>query len=373
MSEVILIFILFFVLLVVFLFLILKQSQRNVQIWQQEVSNLRLEFKQELQGTIQSVNSQVQGVTSQVNAVALQLSNHVNQMINQMLTAVGDALKSMTEQVGQSTGLVSQRLDNAAKIIAELQKQVGQLQQETSQIKSVGQSISKLEDLFKGQQFRGKFGEFSLKKLIEDVLPSDFYEFQYSFRNGQKVDAVIKFQDRILPIDSKFPLDNYVKMREAKDDVERDKVRKEFFKDVKNRVNEIAKKYILPDENTFDFAMMYIPSDGVYYDLISGDDGSEILEYMHSQKVIPVSPSIFYAQLRVFTLGFRAMQVEKNAKRIVDSLSRLGTELLKLMDEFQTLGRHINSAQSKYIEVSGKLMQFKSSVEQITGYGMTAD
>lgn len=150
------------------------------------------------------------------------------------------------------------------------------------------------------------------------------------------------------------------------------KLKAEFIKDVKKRVEEIAQNYIQPTENTFDFAMMYIPSESVYYELIT-DEESGILNYMLERKVIPVSPSVLYAQLEVFNTGFKAIQFEKNVHQIIDSLSKLLSEFDGIMREFDTLGKHINNAQSKYLEVDKKLAQFNSYFRQIAGHGTVPD
>ncbi|CUS98706.1 DNA recombination protein RmuC [Candidatus Chrysopegis kryptomonas] len=382
MSEAILILAIVFMLMIsIVLILTLRNNQKFQEVWKGEVSNLRLEFMQQLQGTVQNINSQIQNVTNQVNATTIQLnqkldnsisylSTHVNQAVSQMIGAVMSNLQNVTEQVGQSTGLVNQRLDNAAKIISELQKRIGELSEKSESIKTIGQSIARLEDLFKAQQFRGGFGEIMLEKMIQDILPKEYYQFQYQFKNGKRVDAIVKMNDRILPIDSKFPLDNYKKMIEAKDENERKKMKAEFVKDVKKRTDEIAQSYIQPDENTFDFAMMYIPSEAIYYEIITDD---ESMDYMLKKRVVPVSPSVLYAQLTVFGIGFKTIQFEKNIRQIIDSLSKLVSEFDGISREFDTLGKHINNAQTKYAEIDKKLSQFGSSFRQLAGQGSIPD
>ena len=382
MTEAILIMALVFMLTIsAILILTFRNNQKLQEMWKGEVSNLRLEFMQQLQGTVQNINSQIQSVTNQVNATTTQLnqkldnsifslSTQVTQAISDMIKVVNANLQNVTQQVGQSTGQVNQRLDNAARIISDLQKQIGELSEKSESIKNIGQSISRLEDLFKVQQFRGGLGEIMLEKMITEILPSEHYQFQYQFRNGKRVDAIVKMSDRILPIDSKFPLDNYKKMIEAKDENERKKIRAEFIKDVKKRTDEIAQSYIQPDENTFDFAIMYIPAEAIYYEIITD---SEIWGYMIGKKVIPTSPSVLYAQLIVFNMGFRTIQFEKNIRQIIDSLSKLVSEFDGISNEFSTLGRHLNNAKSKYDEIDKKLSQFGNSFKQLTNQGSMPD
>ncbi|MDW8108429.1 MAG: DNA recombination protein RmuC [Candidatus Kryptonium sp.] len=367
----------FFFLIVLLIFVgilifLLRQNQKSSEIWKQEIANLRLEFGQQIQGTVQNINSQIQNTTFQLNQKLdnsiSYLSTYVNQAITQMVGTVTSNLQTITE----STGQVNQRLDNAARIISELMKQIGEVKEGANQIKSIGQSIARLEDLFTSPKYRGGIGEIMLENIIQDILPKEYYETQFEFKNKKRVDAIIKINNKILPIDSKFPLDNYRKMIETKDENEREKIKKEFFKDIKKKAEEIASSYIRPDEDTFDFAIMYVPSESVYYEIIT-DEENEILEYMRSKKVIPVSPSVFYAQLSVFNIAFKAIQFEKNVHQIVNSLAKLLIEFDKIINEFETLGKHINNAQSKYSEVDKKLTQFGNYFKQIAGQGIVSD
>ncbi|MEN3039208.1 MAG: DNA recombination protein RmuC [Candidatus Kryptonium sp.] len=254
MSE--MFFLLIILILVGILIFLLRQNQKSSEIWKQEITNLRLEFGQQIQGTIQNINSQIQNTAFQLNQrldnSISSLSNHVNQAITQMVGVVTSNLQTITE----STGQVNQRLDNAARIMSDLMKQIGEIKEGANQIKIVGQNIARLEDLFTSPKYRGGIGEIMLEKMIQDTLPKEYYEIQFEFKDRKRVDAIIKINNKILPIDSKFPLDNYRKMTETKDESEKEKMKKEFFKDIKKRADEIASNYIRPDENTFDFAII---------------------------------------------------------------------------------------------------------------------
>jgi DNA recombination protein RmuC len=277
----------------------------------------------------------------------------------QLLGAVNQILSSVSNLIGQS----SNQFEGLTNLLNELSTKLGYFQEQANQIKNVGQSISRLEDLFKVPQFRGKFGEILLEKIIEETLPKEFYEFQYKLGNGQVVDAIIKFQDRILPIDSKFPLNNYLKIMESDNQDQKEKLKKEFLKDVRNRINEIASKYILPNQGTFNFAIMYIPSETIYYEVVSDE---ETISYMIEKKVVPASPTVFYAKLMIFLIGFKALEVEKNAKNIIDYLSRLEKEISQLIELYKTLGNHIKNVSSKYNETLQKLESIKDLIKIIT-------
>jgi DNA recombination protein RmuC len=296
----------------------------------------------------------------------LEITNEVNLKVKdikdttlQLLGAVNQILSSVSNLIGQS----SNQFEGLTNLLNELSTKLGYFQEQANQIKNVGQSISRLEDLFKVPQFRGKFGEILLEKIIEETLPKELYEFQYKLSNGQVVDAIIKFQDRILPIDSKFPLNNYLKIMESDNQDQKEKLKKEFLKDIKNRINEIASKYILPNQGTFNFAIMYIPSETIYYEVVSDE---ETISYMIEKKVVPASPTVFYAKLMIFLIGFKALEVEKNAKNIIDYLSRLEKEISQLIELYKTLGNHIKNVSSKYNETLQKLESIKDLIRIIT-------
>jgi DNA recombination protein RmuC len=296
----------------------------------------------------------------------LEITNEINLKVKdikdttlQLLGAVNQILSSVGNLIGQS----SNQFESLTNLLNELSTKLGYFQEQANQIKNVGQSISRLEDLFKVPQFRGKFGEILLEKIIEETLPKELYEFQYKLSNGQVVDAIIKFQDRILPIDSKFPLNNYLKIMESDNQDQKEKLKKEFLKDVRNRINEIASKYILPNQGTFNFAIMYIPSETIYYEVVSDE---ETISYMIEKKVVPASPTVFYAKLMIFLIGFKALEVEKNAKNIIDYLSRLEKEISQLIELYKTLGNHIKNVSSKYNETLQKLESIKDLIRIIT-------
>ena len=195
-------------------------------------------------------------------------------------------------------------------------------------------------------------GEALLENLLSQVLPKEHYQAQYRFKNGDVVDAVIRLGERLVPVDAKFSLENFQKMMEAADEPAKDSFRKKFIQDIKNRINEIAAKYILPAENTYDFALMYIPAENVYYEVIIKED---IFSYSMSKKVIPVSPNTFYAYLQVICLGLRGLKVEENAKMILKSLGGLSIETDKLKEDFDILGNHLLNANTKYADAQKHL------------------
>ncbi|HET8564204.1 MAG TPA: DNA recombination protein RmuC, partial [Candidatus Binatia bacterium] len=210
-------------------------------------------------------------------------------------------------------------------------------------------------------KLRGGFGEFFLGDLLGQILPPDHFATQYSFKSGEKVDAIIKLGGSLVPIDSKFPLENFKRILEAATADEKTRAKKQFVIDVKKHVDGIAEKYILPDEGTYDFALMYIPAENVYYETIIKDEAAvdkSLSQYALAKKVIPVSPNSFYAYLQAIVLGLKGMKIEERAKEIIDYLSRLEGDFSRFKDEFTVLGRHLGHAHSSFQSVERRLDQF---------------
>lgn len=267
-------------------------------------------------------------------AVVLKISSQVNERLNQMNQSIQEANK-----------IIGQNLGSATAVFGNVKEQLGKLEETNKQIIAISRDISSLQELLRAPKFRGAMGETLLENLLSQVLPKEHYQAQYHFKNGDTVDAVIRLGERLVPVDAKFSLENFQKMIEAVDEPTKDSFRKKFIQDIKNRINEIAAKYILPAENTYDFALMYIPAENVYYEVIIKED---IFSYSMSKKVIPVSPNTFYAYLQVICLGLRGLKVEENAKLILKSLSALSIETDKFKEDFNILGSHLVNAKTKY-------------------------
>lgn len=266
--------------------------------------------------------------------VVLKISSQVNERLNQMNQSIQEANK-----------IIGQNLGNANSAFGNVKEQLGKLEETNKQIIAISKDISSLQELLRAPKFRGAMGETLLENLLSQVLPKEHYQAQYRFKNGDAVDAVIRLGERLVPVDAKFSLENFQKMIETIDEPVKEAYRKKFIQDVKNRINEISAKYILPAENTFDFALMYIPAENVYYEVIVKED---IFSYSMLKKVIPVSPNTFYAYLQVICLGLRGLKVEENAKLILKSLSALSMETEKFKEDFNTLGSHLVNAKTKY-------------------------
>ncbi|MCX5707250.1 MAG: DNA recombination protein RmuC [Candidatus Omnitrophica bacterium] len=286
-----------------------------------------------------------------VIAIVLKISSQVNLQLNQMNQSLQEANK-----------VIGSNLSNATGVFGSVKEQLGRLQETNQQIMDISKDISSLQELLRAPKFRGSMGETLLESLLSQVLPKEHYATQYRFKSGDSVDAVIKLGNRLVPVDAKFSLENFQKMLDAQDEQLKVQFRRKFLQDVKNRIDEIAAKYILPDENTYDFALMYIPAENVYYEVIIKED---IFSYSMSKKVIPVSPNTFYAYLQVICLGLKGLKIEENAKNILKGLSGLSVEINKFKEDFDTLGNHLGNANTKYTDSQKRLERFSEKLINI--------
>ncbi len=295
----------------------------------------------------------------------------------------GDALASvrqelhhfrteMAGQMGQVGSGVQQQLQHVSQVVGAVQGKLGELGQATQRVFDVGRDIAGLEQILKSPKVRGGLGEILLENLLAQMLPRENYVLQHAFSTGDRVDAAVRIGDRLVPVDAKFPLENFRRMLEETDEDKQRKLRRAFVSDVKARADEIAKKYILPDEGTFDFALMYIPAENVYYETVVKDEAAEeeaVAVYALGRRVIPVSPNSFYAYLRVIVLGLRGLQIERGAQEIQARLSRLRGDVEKFRESFEVVGKHLTNARNKYDEAAAGLNRVDAKLEGMEGKG----
>ena len=241
---------------------------------------------------------------------------------------------------GKSTG----------KVVSELYEKIGILEKSAENITQMGKDITSLNNILNAPKLRGNLGEYMLYKLLRDVLPEAHYEQQYSFKDGQTVDAVIKLGKNIIPVDSKFPLESFVRYVKSEGTEAKKKAKSEFVKSVKIRIDEISKKYIRTAEGTFDFGMMYIPSENVYYEILlhDRDRGFEIFDYAVKSRVIVVSPNTFYTYLMTVVYGLRGLKIEQKTKEFMKQLTELKNSFDEFGREFDVLGKHLRQAVVKF-------------------------
>ena len=316
-----------------------KKEDQSLLLMQQQIDQLRVQLSQALDNNAQLVQQQ----------------------LGQVLGNVNERLKENGEILERTHQSLGERLDNAARVVGNVQKSLGGLEEANRKIYDVGKDIASLQEILRAPKLRGGLGEFFLEDLLAQILPAQHFVIQHAFKSGERVDAVIKLGSSLVPVDSKFPLENFKRTLEAANDDERSRTKRQFVSDVKKHVDAIASKYILPDEGTYDFALMYIPAENVFYETIIKDDSEgerNLSQYALSKRVIPVSPNSFYAYLQAIVLGLKGMKVEERAKEIIQYLSRLRGDFGKFRDDFGLLGKHLSHAQASYQSTEKRLEQF---------------
>lgn len=261
-------------------------------------------------------------------------------------------LVGMSQTISQAQNHMNQRLDKAAAVFGGLQHELGKMQE-------LGRSIRDIGEVLKSPKQRGNIGEQLMSDLIRQQIPKSNFQLQYAFRAGEKVDAVIKTKNGLIPIDSKFPAENYLKMTRAKQEDEKGRLRKEFTSDVKKHIQAIAKKYIVPAEGTVDFALMYIPGEAVFYDIITNTDLSD---FAASQRVFLVSPHSFYYFLQTVLLSLEGELIEEKAKEVMNYLKSIQLDSRKFGDDLALVDKHLGNARtamdkasSSYARLGGKI------------------
>lgn len=260
--------------------------------------------------------------------------------------------QGMQKSIDETNRAINERLDNAGRVISALTKELGGISQ-------VGPDIRRLTETLASPKLRGNFGEEMLENMLSQALPKNGYEIQHKFNNGEVVDAIINVGEKILPIDSKFSMENFRLYKEAKTDEAAEGLKKTFLKDVKKRVDEIHKKYILPQENTFDFALMYIPSEGVFSEVL---DDSAVLGYAREKKVYFVSPNTLYHHLQIILLSLRGQKVNQAAQQILAMIAGIKQESDKFGRNLDVLGNHIKNAGNTMGTVVNDFVKLKGSI-----------
>lgn len=269
--------------------------------------------------------------------------------------------QTVSQNLQQSAESMNTRLDKAAEVVGDLREKVGQVHE-------VGKAAYELVNIMRAPKLRGGMGELFLGDLLAQILPAEHYSMPHRFKSGEAVDAVIRVGQKMVPADAKFPYENFKRVIDATTESERVAARKQFLRDVKKHVDAIATKYILPDEGTYDFALMYVPAENVYYETIIKEDSGEdrqLFSYALAKRVIPVSPNSFYAYVQTILLGLRGMKVEERAQEILGELSRLRGDFAKIQDNLRILGRHLANASGSFNETDKRMSKLDDKLAQI--------
>jgi len=295
-----------------------------------------------------------------------------NKSMSLMQQQIKDLTQNINQQLNNISGQFQKTTGHIGNTLGDVKENLGKMESVTKQVLEKAKNISNLENLLRAPKFRGGLGELFLGDLLDQILPPANYKLQHKFKTGDMVDAVIRIGNNLVPIDSKFPLENFKKYLKEEDEKQKINLRKKFVSDVKKHIDVISQKYILPDEGTFDFALMYIPAENIYYETILREENitqdKSIFSYATEKRVIPVSPNSFFAYLQVIVLGLKGLQIEKSAQFIFQSLSRLQNDLSGFKTAFNLIGTHLNNARTKYDEADKKLSKFTDKIKSLDSY-----
>ena len=279
---------------------------------------------------------------------------------------LGGQLVNLMDQLKEFRGSVNGTSQLMHQQISSFTKETVQIQEELKRVQETMKGISSFQEIFRAPKLRGQWGEASLEQILAEYFPPEFYEKQHLFSTGEQVDATLKLPNgKLLPIDAKFPFENFVKMMENHLETDRVVFRKKFIGDVKFKINDIASKYILPSENTVDFALMYIPAEAVYYELMFNLKEEDIGNYARGKKIVLTSPNTIYLTLRTISDWFRDTQISRQTQEVLKRLNKIQGDAEKLMGDFRKLGSHLRNAISSYDSSEKRLSLFSDKVERI--------
>lgn len=283
-------------------------------------------------------------------------SEELLEVIKMLQTGSKEDRRVLVSSLQENTRAMNERLDNTARVISQVQRNIGEFSE-------IGRGMKDLQDFLRSPKVRGNIGEQVLKEMLGQFLPKESFNLQYTFKSGEKVDAAIKTAGGIIPIDSKFPMENFRKMAEAPTDNEKKIYERDFVKDVKNHIDSIGKKYILTEEGTIDYALMYIPSEGVYYEVVNNQT---LFDYSQKKRVLPVSPTTFYAYLRAILMSFEGQKIESRAKEILTALRAIQKDYEKTEENLGVLQKHLTNA---YNMMGNVFTSFGTLGRKISGAG----
>lgn len=313
---------------------------------------------------VQVMNTSLQNALAGVTAEVGNRLDAVNQNVSARLNENAVALQTTSRDVND-------RILSVQTTFAGLQKQVGEITEQARQLSEVSKSISALERVLSGPKLRGGFGETQLENMLAEVFAREQYAMQYRFPSGDAADAVLFFPQGMVAIDSKFSLENFRRIAESDGENGKKTARREFLKDVRRRIDEIAGKYIRPADGTLPFALMYIPAENVYYEaVIRDDDGGDLYQYCIQKRVIPVSPNSLYAYLQTIMVGLNSLRIGQRAEAVLREIESLKIELEKFDKVFNVLGNHLKNASRSYEDSARELTKVEGRVESLSNGGV---
>ena len=282
--------------------------------------------------------------------------DQTTRLLTQLISDMRGSMDKTTDSMVRQTKAINERLDRAAQVISGVSKSVGEMTE-------IGRSMKDLQEFLRSPKMRGQIGEAVLKDLLGQALPKQHFHLQYAFKSGEIVDAALQLEQGIIPIDAKFPMENFRKMHKAKDEAETIIFRKAFVIDVKKHIDAISSKYLRPQEGTLDFALMYIPSEPIYYEILT--NSPELDDYAYRKRVRPVSPNTLYAYLRAIIMSLEGSKIEKQAGQILAALREISDETEKFAGSLSVLTKHIKNAAASSDDVNSRFSRLSSKISTV--------
>ena len=358
------------VAVVVLLVLLLRRSPAAGD---PEIARLRQELnvlRETTDRSLQNFGTQLSSVGTNVNTVLTSVAGEVGNRLDALNQNVAQRLNENVGAMSATSKAVNDRMANVQSAFAGLQRQIGEMSEQARHLSEMSRSLTDLQRALSSPRVRGGFGEVQLEALLSQVFARDQFQMQYSFPSGDIADAVLKFPQGMVAIDSKFPLENFRRMAEGATDADKKAARKEFLRDVRRRIDEIADKYIRPADGTLPFSLAFIPAENVFYEaIIRDEDGNDLHEYCLERRVFPVSPNSLYAYLQTIVIGMKGLQISRRAESILRQIDTLHVELGKFSDSYGTLGKHLKNASDRFDEGSHQLERLETRVESLAGNG----
>ncbi|MCX7750716.1 MAG: DNA recombination protein RmuC [Candidatus Bipolaricaulota bacterium] len=294
-----------------------------------------------------------------------QLSRAVTDQLGSLTAQVSQQLATTAQLLQRQDGTLGERLSEVRGVVADVREKLGQVGEIGRRTEELAREMAGLQELLRPPKARGAVGEWLLGGLLGEVLPRDRFQEQYRFKSGEAVDAAIFLEGLVVPVDAKFPLPDFQRLAAATTEDERKKHKRELIRAAQKHVDAIAGKYIRPEEGTADFALMYIPAEGVYGELLLPEGDLDFLAYALARRVIPCSPGTFYAYLRSVAMGLKGLALARNVQRLFGELRGVEDTLERMADELGTLGTHLRNARGKHEEVERLLADVRRRLERI--------
>jgi DNA recombination protein RmuC len=318
--------------------------------------------------TLGLLQQQVSRLAEQINLLGAQIPRDVGSSLSQLTGQMATRLSENAQALQKGSA-------DTGKLIADINVRLGELRQSSQEILALGQDVRGLQQIFQAPKIRGGLGEMSLGSILQQVFPADHFALQHAFRDGLIVDAVLRLPGGLIPIDSKFPLAGFRQILEASP-AERERARRAFGRDVRRHIDDIAGKYIRPAEGTLDIALMYVPAENVFYELIARDEGDaggdDLNAYAQKRRVLPVSPNSIYAYLQAIAYGLMGLRIEKRAREILKGLQQLGGDFGIFRDAFDLGLRHLKNAQNALADADERAGRLGDKIQRYASVAQEA-